>query len=317
MPTSYKKAIAATALAVAAIAVFRAVFFSFPAAASESQIKKQPDNGEYIFTIAGCAGCHTDRKNNGAPLAGGREFKTDYGVFYSPNITQDTTTGIGTWNLEDFTRAMRKGTSPAGEHYYPAFPYTSYRLMTDDDLLAIWNYLKKVPGVVRKNTPHSLKPPFGWRFLAGIWKMLFLDERTLAPDPGKAPGWNRGRYVVEALAHCGECHSPRNFLGAVEREKAFSGTSRNPEGISVPNITSDRETGIGKWSASDLDMLLTIGMLPNADFVGGVMAEAITHASSHLTPDDRRAVIDYLMGIKPISNRVKGTIGNGQNGGWN
>ena len=271
------------------------VFASGPAHAQDADTLKR---GEYVFNLSGCEGCHTDKKGNGERLAGGRAFKTDFGAFYSPNITPDPATGIGAWTAENFTAALRHGQAPNGDNYFPAFPYTSYTHMSDADIADLWAYLSAQPAVVRANRDHDLKPPYGWRWLMTVWNWLYLDA-------GPKPQWSRGRYVAEALSHCHECHTPRNALGGYDAGKPYAGTKRNPEGITVPNITPDRDTGIGKWSVGDLELLFTIGMLPDADFVGGVMAESVSHATSKMTKADRAALIEHLGALRPIANRVK------------
>ena len=278
------------------------LFFAF---SPFNSIAGEIERGKYIFDLAGCVGCHTDKKSNGPILGGGRKFETQFGTFYSPNITTDINNGIGKWTFADFSRAMRNGVSPAGQNYYPAFPYTSYNKITDDDLKALWVYLQSVPPVAQKNISHDLRPPFNWRFLISIWKLINFDKTPFAAEPEKPDTWKRGRYIVEALSHCRECHTPRNIIGGMDMTMDYAGTDKNPEGITVPNITPERETGIGKWTKDDLDMLLKIGMLPNADFVGGVMAESISHSTSKMTPGDRGAVIEYLGEIRPIVNSVR------------
>lgn len=254
--------------------------------------------GAYVFNLSGCEGCHTDKKNKGERLAGGRAFKTDFGTFYSPNITADAATGIGTWTLENFTAALRHGLAPDGSNYFPAFPYTSYTNMNDADVRDLWAYLSAQPATSRPNQEHDLRAPYGWRWLMPVWNWLYLDA-------GAKPDWPRGRYVAEALSHCHECHTPRNFLGGYDNAMAYAGTKKNPEGITIPNITPDPDTGIGKWPRGDLDLLFTIGMLPDGDFVGGVMAESVSHATSKMTKGDRAALIEYLASRPPIVNRVK------------
>lgn len=261
--------------------------------------------GKYIFNLSGCAGCHTDKKSSGALLAGGRKFKTEFGTFYSPNITPDKKFGIGKWNYADFTRAMREGISPDGSNYYPSFPYTSYSKMSDDDLSNLWAYLKSIPANSNKNIEHDLKPPFSWRFLIWFWKILNFNQNPLPAVEGKSQQWERGRYITEALTHCRECHTPRNIFGGLAMAMDYAGTNASPEGITVPNITSDKETGIGKWSASDIDFLLKMGMLPDADFVSGIMAESVSHSTSKMTNPDRAAVIEYLRAIAPVENSIK------------
>jgi len=282
------RAVLATLVAGAAL-----VYTPLPVMAQD-----QLAEGEYIFNLAGCEGCHTDKKAKGPRLAGGRAFKTDYGTFFSPNITPDLDTGIGTWKFNDFKRALREGLAPDGGHYFPAFPYTSYTHMTDEDIAALWTYVQAQPAVAHVNTPHDLSPPFGWRWLMVFWNMLYLDQ-------GPKPDWDRGRYVTEALSHCHECHTPRNAIGGYRQDQAFAGTKSNPEGIAIPNITPDAETGVGKWTEGDFNMLFTIGMLPDGDFVGGVMSESVSHSTSKMTAKDRKALIRHLQALPSIHNQVK------------
>jgi len=266
--------------------------------------------GKYVFDAADCVACHTDIANQGQPLAGGRRLETPFGVFYSPNITPDEATGIGTWSDDDFVAALRHGRAPDGSHLFPVFPYPSYTRMTDTDMRDLKAYLFSLPPVTRENRPHEIKPPFGWRFLMAGWKALFFTPGAFQPDPARDDQWNRGAYLATALGHCGECHTPRNILGAPKADMAMAGTAKGPDGGAVPNITPDRETGIGAWSAGDLDMLLTLGMTPDGDFVGGGMAEVVSHSTSRLTPDDRAALIAYLRALPPITNRVAGAPAN-------
>lgn len=284
---------------ITAACVAGAAFALSPAHAQNmAQNTAQLARGAYIFNLSGCGGCHTDKKNGGAGLAGGRAFATDFGTFFSPNITPDKATGIGTWTFENFRTALRDGVSPDGKNYFPAFPYTSYTHMTDQDIADLWAYLLAQPSVARTNSDHDVKSPYGWRWLMTFWNWLYLDR-------GAKPEWGRGRYIAEALSHCHECHTPRNFLGGYDAAKSYAGTLRNPEGIAVPNITQDLETGVGKWPPGDFELLFTIGMLPDTDFVGGVMAESVTNATSKMTPPDRKDLIEYLRSLEPIHNPVK------------
>lgn len=261
--------------------------------------------GKYLFAAAGCKGCHTDVKRKGPPLAGGRRLKTTFGVFYSPNITPDPDYGIGKWSDGDFIRALRHGVGPDGRHYYPVFPYPSYTGVSDEDLLDIKAYLFTVPPEAVKNKPHQINFLFGQRFLIGVWKALFFKPGPFRPDPEKSRLWNRGAYLVNALAHCGECHTPRNALGAMIGDMAFGGTSRGPQGGIVPNITPDRETGIGDWPKGDLEEVLQTGMLPDGDFVGDAMGEVVDGTTSRLSKPDLGAIIAYLRVIAPIYHKVQ------------
>ncbi len=204
-------------------------------------------------------------------------------------------------------QALRQGRAPDGSSYFPAFPYPSYTGITDRDLLDIKAYIFSTPPVARPNRAHDLSPPFGWRFLMAVWKALFFEPGPRAADPDRPDSWNRGRYLVEALGHCTECHTPRGAFGNPDGVKRFAGTRSGPEGGVVPNITPDPETGIGRWSDDDLDTLFTMGMLPDGDFVGEGMAE-VTDNTAKLTPVDRRAMIEYLKSLPPVHNAISKKI---------
>src|SRR3990172_5782709 len=231
------------------------------------------DRGAYLFAAAGCAGCHTDVKAKGPPLAGGRALKTPFGTFYGPNITPDPEHGIGGWSDGDFLRALRDGVAPDGAHYFPAFPYTSFTKMSDADLLALKAYIFSLPAVARPSRPHELSLPFAWRWPLGAWKWLNFTPGPFAPDAARGAEGNRGAYLVEAVAHCRECHTPRDWLGGRDDGRAFAGTPDGPEGEKVPNITPDPATGIGGWSRAQLLRTLKIGLLPDGGFVGALMGE--------------------------------------------
>lgn len=258
--------------------------------------------GAYLFAAANCGGCHTDVKNRGALLAGGRPLETPFGTFYTPNITPDRETGIGAWSDEDFVRALREGVSPDGSHYYPAFPYTSYTRISDNDMLAIKAYIFSLPPVRQENRAHELDFPYGWRFLLGPWKMLNFTPGPFVADPARSESWNRGAYLVEALGHCGECHTPRNAWGGLDRKRWLAGTADGPEGDKVPNITPDPATGLGSWSDSQITGVLRTGLLPDGDVVGSAMGEVVDWGTSRLTNDDRAAIAEYLKSLEPIAN---------------
>ncbi|MGQ9368613.1 c-type cytochrome [Azospirillum sp. ST 5-10] len=253
--------------------------------------------GAYVFAAAGCYGCHTDGKGGGAPLAGGRALETPFGTFYSPNITPDPRHGIGAWSDADFRTALREGRGPHGTALFPAFPYPSYTRMSDRDIADLRAYLFSRPAVATPNRPHDLDPPFGWRFLLPVWQWLHLDAGPRPDDPGKSAEWNRGRYLVEALGHCGECHTPRTLLGGLDRDALFTGNPDGPEGDAVPDITQDPDRGIGAWSVGDLELFLEIGMMPDGDFAGGAMGEVVTNSTSKLTREDRHAMAVYLKSL--------------------
>lgn len=257
--------------------------------------------GAYLTAAAGCQACHTDPGNKKA-FAGGRPLKTPFGVFFSPNITPDYKNGIGNWTEEEFIAAVKKGMSPDGSHYFPAFPYTSYVKMTDEDAKAIFSYLKSLPPVDRKNKAHEIGAPFSWRWLQFGWKLLFFDDGAPAPLADKK--LERGRYLVDALGHCGECHTPRNSLGGLDQSRYLAGMAGGGEGELVSNITPDAKTGIGDWSVDDMVSFLETGMKPDFDDVQGSMEEVISHGTSKLTKEDREAMAAYLISITPIENKI-------------
>lgn len=296
MPTRSRR-IAPWRLAAAAF------FFAWAggAGAQDDWLKR----GEYIYRLAGCENCHTDRENKGARLAGGRALATPLGTFYAPNITPDPNHGIGRWSEADFVRALRAGVSPTGAHYYPAFPYTAYTLLSDDDVRALKAYLFAQPPVAQANRPHVL--PWYLRFRPALigWKWLFFREGRYTPDAGKSAAWNRGAYLARAAAHCSECHTPRNVLGAPRQAYYLAGTTEGPDDGVVPNITPDRKTGIGRWSRSDLVQYLDTGMTPDGDFAGGLMAELIDHGLKHLTAADREALATYILSVPAVEHAVR------------
>jgi mono/diheme cytochrome c family protein len=260
--------------------------------------------GEYVFHAAGCFACHTDEKGGGERLAGGRPLVTPLGTFYAPNITSDPTHGIGRWSEADFVRALTQGLAPDGSPYYPAFPYTAYAGMRAEDLRALWAYLRGVPAVARPNRPHELPWYLRWRVVNWPWRWLYFTPGAFAEDPTRDPVWNRGAYIARALSHCGECHTPRNLLGGLDPGRHYAGASEGPQGGAVPNITPDRDTGIGRWRVADLAYFLSSGATPDGDYTGGLMAEVVEHGTAHLTESDRLAVATYVRSLPPIHNPV-------------
>lgn len=261
----------------------------------------QVERGAYVFDAAGCFACHTDLKGKGAPLAGGRALETPYGTFYTPNITPDPEHGIGGWSEADFLRALRGGVAPDGRQYYPAFPYTAYTGMSDADARALWAYLKTRSPANHANTPHDLSFPYSLRPLMRAWKALFFEEGVRVAEPSRGEAWNRGAYLVNTLGHCGECHTPRNFLGGFKRERHLAGALAGPDGKKVPNITPHETDGIGDWSESDITFFLKTGFLPDGDVAGAAMTDVIEYSTSRLNDADRAAIATYLMSVEPIA----------------
>jgi len=258
--------------------------------------------GAYLAAAAGCGQCHTDGKHGGRPYAGGRALETRFGPLVTPNITPDAKTGIGRWRLADFTRAMRWGVAPDSSHYLPAFPFPYYNRLSEHDLADLKAFLDSLPAVSRVNRAGDRAP-----FAAARGAVVVLASRfpgPWRPDPTKDAQWNRGAYLVVTVGRCGDCHSPRNWLGAPDPDRALAGAAAGPGGHAGPNITSDSETGIGRWSIDDIVTLLSDGQKPDFDFVGGAMGE-IVNDTARLDDADRRAVAIYLKSLPPIGSPKK------------
>jgi mono/diheme cytochrome c family protein len=276
-------------------------------AAEESPVNLAPNisAGKYLFQAAGGCGCHTDTKNSGAFLAGGRPIKTPFGTFYGTNITPDPETGIGNWSDEDFIRAMTQGLSPEAKHYFPVFPYTSFQRIKRNDLLALKAYLFSVPPVKQKNLPHDLILPFGGQYAMLFWKNFVWSPQPFISNSEQTASWNRGAYLAQAVAHCGECHTPRNLFGALKTKMHFAGSKEGPEGELAPNITPHQKTGIGGWSKVDISYFLQTGMKPDGDDAQGLMGEVIEFGYENLQEGDLDALAEYLLSLEPISNDLK------------
>jgi mono/diheme cytochrome c family protein len=255
------------------------------------------ENGKVMFYAGGCASCHASTGQRDATrLGGGLALESRFGTFYAPNISPDRDDGIGRWNEADFITALWKGTSPQGQHYYPAFPYTSYQRIALDDARDLFAYLRTLPAVAGKAPPHQVPFPLNWRRLLGGWKFLFLDGQPFRPDPSKSAQWNRGAYLVNGPGHCAECHSPRNLLGGIEAGMRFAG-GPDIEGKGwVPNIT---QKGLADYSEKDIAYLLETGQTPDGDSVGGAMT-AVIRNTSQLPAADREAMAVYLKSLAPV-----------------
>ena len=274
---------------------------SMPLQASEAQLER----GRQVFNAASCAVCHTDKENNGEPLAGGYAMKSDFGTFYTPNITPDPETGIGNWSDEDFIRALQQGVSPEGDHYFPSFPYTAYTKMHRDDVLALKAYLFSLKAVKKANREHDLAFYVAMTPSARIWKAAYFNEGEYVNAADKSAEWNRGAYLVEAMGHCSECHTPRKALGVLNQKMAYAGVQQLTGVGTVPNITPDKKTGIGRWSVDDLDYYFESGTTLSGDSSGGKMASIIDNSLSLLPASDRKAIAVYLLSLQPIENSIK------------
>jgi len=253
--------------------------------------------GEMVFLAAGCASCHMAPEAKGEAqlvLVGGQRFPSDFGTFIAPNISQDPEQGIGGWSLLDLANAITRGVSPEGEHYYPALPYASYAKMQMQDVADLYTYLKTLPADATPSQPHEIGFPFSIRETLGVWKLLFLSDSWAVPG-NLTPTATRGRYIAEAMAHCGECHTPRNLLGGMDKARWLGGAP-NPSGEGrIPNITPGK---LG-WTDADIVAYLTTGFTPDFDSVGGHMAHVVENMA-RLPENDRQAVAEYLLAVPSV-----------------
>ena len=254
-------------------------------------------HGQLVFWAAGCASCHMAEKAQGDAqlvLSGGQRFPSDFGTFLAPNISQDPTEGIGGWSLLDLANAVTRGVSPEGAHYYPALPYASYARMQLQDVADLYAFLKTLPADPTPSQPHEIGFPFSIRDSIGVWKLLYLTNDWALPG-SLTPTAERGRYIAEALAHCGECHTPRTALGGMDVSRWLGGAP-NPSGTGrIPNITPAK---LG-WTAPDIVQYLTTGFTPDFDSVGGHMVHVVENMA-RLPETDRAAVAEYLLAVPSV-----------------
>jgi mono/diheme cytochrome c family protein len=253
--------------------------------------------GRYLSEAADCEACHT--AEHGERFAGGRPFDTDFGTIYSPNITPDKETGIGDWTDADFIKAVHEGVAKNGTRLYPAFPYAAYTYMPEEDVLAIKQYLFAQPAVKNKAPENSLRWPFNQRGLMAIWGVLYNPKERFEPVADKPASWNRGAYLVEALGHCGDCHTPRTMLQALDNRKKFSGGMA--EGWRAYNLSSDKESGIGTWTAEEMETYLKTGHSQNKGSAFGPMAQAVHLSFQKLTASDVSAIVEYVRSVPAVS----------------
>jgi len=254
--------------------------------------------GEYLARAADCFACHTVSRDR--LFAGGLPILLPFGTLYSTNITPDKVTGIGNYSDRDFLNAVQRGIRPDGSHLYPAMPYPSYTLMTDADILAIKAYLLSLPPVHAVNIPNTLSFPFNQRWSMIFWSAVFAKDARFAPNTAQSAEWNRGAYVAEALAHCGECHTPRNLAFALDNVDKFSGAVT--AGWYAFNITSDKGSGIGAWSDDELRAYLSTGHASGRGTAAGPMGEAVDKSFSYLAPGDIGALMTYVRSVPPIAS---------------
>ena len=256
------------------------------------------ERGEYLACAADCMVCHTTE--GGKEYAGGLAFKLPFGTLYSTNITPDKETGIGNYSDQDFLGAVHRGVRRDGARLYPAMPFASYTYMTDADALAIKAYLFSLAPVRAVVPANTLAFPFDQRWAINFWSVLFNADERFKPDTTKSPEWNRGAYLAEALAHCGECHTPRNLAFALNNRDKFAGALT--AGWRAFNITSDKATGLGAWRDDELISYLSTGHATGHGTASGPMGEAVDQSYSRMAPEDIGALVAYLRRVPPIAS---------------
>jgi mono/diheme cytochrome c family protein len=271
-----------------------ALFAAHPAGAVDLQSFNRVESGRYLALAADCAACHT--KPGGKPYAGGVALKTPFGTIVGPNITPDPEAGIGAWTDDEFISALRAGRGRGGIRLYPAMPYPAYTKMTREDALDIRAYLQTIDPAPDKIEPNQLPFPFNIRSTLIVWNALNFTPERLKPDPSKSAQWNRGHYLVDALGHCGTCHTPKSFLGADKQSAYLQGGLL--AGWFAPNITPESRKGIGRWSVEQLVNYLKTGANRYAVATGD-MSEEIVHSSSKMTDKDVTAIAVYLKSLVP------------------
>lgn len=296
-----------TLVVLIAMAFLAAWWLTQPQTITEDDLpdhEPDPVAGERVFWAGGCASCHArpvdgKRARGDAKLllGGGMELDTDYGVFRVPNISSHPDDGIGRWTQVHFVNAMQRGVSPDGRHYYPSFPYTSYARMPVEDVMDLRAFLATLPAVAGRVDSHSLGFPWSIRRGIGAWKRRYLDTEPVMPGAPETPV-ERGRLLVEGAGHCGECHTPRDRLGGLMRDRWLAGAP-NPEGAGrVPNITPGGDN-ISQWSAADIAYYLESGFTPEFDTVGGSMV-AVQENIAKLSGEDRAAIAAYLKALPAL-----------------
>jgi mono/diheme cytochrome c family protein len=264
--------------------------------------------GKYIFGATGGCGCHTEPK--GAANAGGRKYDGPFGTVYSTNITPDTKTGIGGWTDDQIITAIRLGRRPNGERILPVHPFTSFNGMAEEDLRALVAFLRSVPPVNRPNTPKKITIPMFESVFLPAWLMTFAAKET-PPPAAPVSGVARGEYLVRAVGHCGECHTPRSAMTmAVDTTRFLAGNPKKtgPEGQATPNITPDKATGIGDWTEEQITTYLGTGNRPDGDVAGGLMGEMIQGTLAgykDMTKADLQAIARYLKSIPAVKNKIE------------
>jgi mono/diheme cytochrome c family protein len=245
--------------------------------------------GKALTVAGGCASCHT--ADAAKPFAGGKRIETPFGGVYSPNLTPDRETGLGGWSDDDFYRALRFGVARDGSRYYPAFPYPHFSKLTRQDIFAIRVYLATLTPVKNTAPPPDLRWPLNYRVVMRAWNWLYFKPGILMPDQQKSTEWNRGRYLVEGIAHCGACHTPKNIFGADKRGRAFGGG--RVASMFAPRLDGAVRSGLKSWSVDDIVEYLQSGR-NGRSHAGELMSEVVVNSTSLMSDADVRAIAIYL-----------------------
>lgn len=276
-----------------------------PGAAPTAARSPEVERGRYLAHLGDCAGCHTAA--GGQPFAGGLAIDTGFGAIYSPNITPDRDTGIGTWSKDDFYRALHTGHDDEGKHLYPAFPYPWFTQVTREDADAMKDYFDSVAPVHEPNKPPQLAWYMRWRATVAGWNLLWFDQGTFEPDKGKSPEWNRGAYIVEGLGHCGDCHTPKGYFGGAHRSEALAGgytQGGHANGWFAPSLRGEPRAGLGAWSEADIALYLKTGANAHTA-AAGPMAEVVTKSTRFYNDADLAAVATYLKSLAPLRDAAQ------------
>lgn len=250
--------------------------------------------GAYLARAGGCIACHSDPQSGRPALTGGAPIKTTFGTFVPPNLTTDEVHGIGDWSVTDFARAVRQGIAPDGTPYYPAFPYAFYGHLSDQEIVDLWAAFQGVPAQPLVVGETTVAFPFNLRFGLKLWRAVYAKGPPTAPDPERSDAWNRGRWLVNGVAHCGACHTDRNLVGGRRLDRRLAGSDDLPEGRRAPSILPEDLVEAG-WTLSSLAFGLRSGVMPDGDGFGAGMGEVVRHVTGWLTGDDRRAIAVYLL----------------------
>jgi mono/diheme cytochrome c family protein len=254
--------------------------------------------GEYLVRAGSCFGCHTAAGD--APYAGGRAIETPFGIVHAPNLTPDSTTGLGAWSSDDFWRALHNGRARDGRLLYPAFPYPNYTRLARADADAMFAYLKSLAPVAKASKPHALAFPFDQPAALAVWRALFFRPARFESDSSRTPQWNRGAYLVETLGHCNACHSQRNVFGATAGPLDLAGGLIPIQNWYAPSLKDNAEAGVGEWPEAEVVALLKNGISALGS-TQGPMAEVVARSTQYLNDGDLAAMATYLRSLPPAA----------------